>query len=188
MAKTKQIKIPDKKTMNLYQANIVKGNSVPKFVLGLICIGLAVVLISQFGVITRLNSLNKLQSEVNAIQSQVNAYQQEMLVYPEVKEEYLRYSNSYTTDTMIFVDRVDILNTLEKACSGLGDINSVNIIDNTITVKVTTKSLSDFDRIKMYLDSSELVKSVTPVSHDDTSIAGVVSSVFKFTVTNEEAE
>ena len=181
MAKEKEIKIPNKTTMNLYQVD-KKGNSVPGFVIGLVAVGVVCILVAQFGVINRLNKLNAMQSEINAIQSQLNEYQAEMAEYPKVKEDYLRYSDAYSRDSIVYVSRIRIMNMLEDACADLGTLVSYSISNNTITVKVNTKTLEDFDKIKMNLDSNKYVTSVTPMSHDDQTVSGVVVNAFRFDV------
>lgn len=181
MAKEKEIKIPNKTSMNLYQIE-TKGNSVPGFIVGLVIVAIVAFLIAQFGVISRLNKLNALEAEVSVVRTRLDAYENEMLEYPKTKENYLRYSDAYSRGAVVYVDRITIMELLESACADLGSFSSFSISGNSVTVKVYTKSLEDFDLIKNRLDSYELVTSVTPISHDDTSHANSVSNVFRFNV------
>ena len=181
MAKEKQVKIPDKTTMNLYQVD-TKGNNIGAFAVGLVIVAVAAFLIAQFAVIGRLNKLNKLESEVNQVQNVLIGYQNEMLEYPQVKEDYLRYSDAYSKDSEVFLDRIKIINLLEYSCEGLGTITSYNISNNEITLRVNTKSLDDFNQIKARLDNNRYVVNASPISSDDRSLKDTVVNVIRINV------
>ena len=181
MAKEKEIKIPSKTSMNLYQVE-TKGNSVPGFVIGLVIVAIVAFLIAQFGVISRLNKLNALEAEVAVVRNKLDAYENEMKEYPKTKENYLRYSDAYARGAVVYVDRISIIELLESACADLGSVSSFSISGNSVTVKAYTKTLEDFDLIKNRLDANELVTSVTPISHDDRTSNSSVSNVFRFNV------
>ena len=181
MKKDKKINIPEKTTMNLYQVDN-KGNNVGVFAVGLIVIALVAFLIAQFAVIGRLNKLNKLQGEVNQVQSIYNAYQDEMKEYPKVKEDYYRYSDAYSKDSIVYLDRITIMNLLENACNDLGTITSYSISNNEVTLKVNTKTLDDFNTIRARLDASKYVTGVYPISSDDRTTNGVVVNVLRINV------
>ena len=183
--KEKEIIIPNKTSMNLYQVDN-RGNNVPAFLIGLVVVALVAFLIAQFGVIARLNKLNKLENEVAQIERVLDDYHHEMEEYPVSKENYLRYSDAYSKNSIVYVDRIEIMDLLENACRDLGNIISYSIVENSVSAKVNTASLEDFNKIKANLDASKLVDYVTLISSTDVSDLKVVSNVFKFTVSDKE--
>lgn len=187
MAKEKNVKLPTKTTMNLYQ-NADTTTKLPLLIASIITLAIVTVLVLTLGVIKTITDLNQLQGEVDVAQTNLDAVTLKMQDYPAAKEEYIKYSDSYVTDKVYYADRIEVLNVLEKACDGLGDVASVAINENTVTVKATTNNLSDFDTIKLRLEANDLVKSVTPVSQDDKTVAGVVTNVFRFEVIGKEVD
>ena len=130
----------------------------------------------------KLQELSILKNDVATIELEVNQLNKEMEDYQAVKKEYLKYSDSYIKDTIVFVDRIDIINLIEDSCKDLGSISSIAISDNEITLKVVTKNLSDFEKIKANLNSKDLVTYVNPISSDDTSVSSAVTNVCRIGV------
>ena len=187
MAKEKKVKLPTKETMNLYQ-NTDAGNNLPLLIASIVTLSVVTLLVLTLGVLKSVKDINELQAQVNNAQATLDAYTLKLQEYPAAKAEYIKYSDSYQKDQTYYADRIEVLNVLEKACDGLGDIANVAINENTITVKVTTSNLSDFDTIKLRLEANDLVKSVTPVSHDDKTVSGIVTNVFRYEVIGKEVD
>lgn len=187
MAKEKKVKLPTKDTMNLYQ-NTDTSNSLPLLIAGIVTLSVVVLLVLTLGVLKTVKDINELQSQVDSAQATLDAYTQKMTEYPAAKAEYIKYSDSYQKDQTYYADRIEVLNVLEKACAGLGDIASVAIDENTVTAKVTTSSIGDFDTIKLRLEANDLVKSVTPITQDDKTVSGIVNNAFRFEVVGKEVD
>lgn len=177
MAKKKDIKIPDKSTMNLYQPDRT-GNSIPGFIIGLILVGICTVLFSQFLVIGRLNKLAAKQAEVSRVQSQLTMMQDELMDYPKVKEDYIRYSDSYAEDAEKLVDRITLISLLENVTKDLGSVDSISVKSNSVTIKVITNNLDKLTSIKERLEESGMVRNVTVYSAQRSTGDTVSSVVF----------
>ena len=184
MAKNKEIKLPNKTTMNLYYKENAKENNVPMFIVGLVLIAICVFLFTQFLVVNRLRKLNQLQGEVAVIQSEYDTKLRYLADYDEVKENYRRYTTEYLTkDKEKVVDREKIIHLLENSVEGLGTINNYMIVDNNVSLKVITKDLETVEAIKRNLDGNSYVTDVTIYTAATTN-AGITSSIV-FNVSQE---
>ena len=182
----KQVKIPEKKTMNLYQVDN-RENSVPMFIVGLILIGVFVILFCQFAVINRLREVNNLESELNALQSTVYTMQNELQDYDEVEEKYYRYTDSYMEeDTSVLHDRIDVLDILERTTMNLGTVNRITVSGNSVGFTVRTDNLDDLAKIEKNLNNNSSVSDVSVYTASSSNNTSYVESTVTFRVLEED--
>lgn len=176
-SKNKEVKLPNKTTMNLYVVENDNAKQLPYFLVGLIFVGIFAFLFAQFLVVNRLNKLNVLQGEVNQLQQTYNAQLEYLADYNDVKEKYSRYTTVYlTADNERIVDREDIIDLINEAIGDLGYSTSFSIVDNSVNVVLVTNNQNDLASIRSNFESNSLVKSVELVS-SATTRDGVQSTI-----------
>ena len=175
----------DKTSMNLY-IKPKDGNSLSVVLPTLIIVIVIVALFAKFAVIDRLIALSKLQDEESAVRSQLSVLQTEMEDYEQVRSDYRRYSGKYLDDEARgYVDRIEIIELLDRVVGNLGMVSSIDIKGNTVSVRLTAYSLSDIAVMRANLEAEELVGKISVKTADrasQTYTALSVSSSFVFTV------
>ena len=175
----------DKTSMNLY-IKPKDGNSLSVVLPTMIIVFVIVALFAKFAVIDRLVALSKLQDEETAINSQLSILQTEMTDYEQVRSDYRRYSGKYLDDEARgYVDRIEIIELLDRVVGNLGMVSSIDIKGNTVSVKLTASSLSDIAVMRANLEAEEIVGKISVKTADRASQTYTplsVSSSFVFTV------
>jgi len=184
--KNKKIKLPSKKTMNLYQPD-KKNDPKRMILLGVLALVIIVAMLSKVFIIDGMQQINVYKEEIAALQNQVLVLNNRYAEYSELKEEYYRYSNTFSKDETQLVDRIEMINLLTKATEGCASINTVTIADNKVSISVYTKNLKDLSTLRTRLERNEMVKNVAVYSAQKSN--GDVSSTVAFEcVVLEEAE
>lgn len=175
----------DKTSMNLY-TKPKDGNSLSVVLPTMIIVIVFVALFAKFAVIDRLVALSRLQDEESMISSQLSVLQAEMTDYEQVRSDYRRYSGKYLDDEARgYVDRIEIIELLDRVVGNLGMVSSIDIKGNTVSVRLTAYSLSDIAVMRANLEAEELVGKISVKTADrasQTYTALSVSSSFVFTV------
>lgn len=155
------IKLPDKKTMNLYKKE-VDGNSWQQLLPAVLIIAAVVFVISKFGVLDRLNYLNELQSEVNEARAALESYNAATEDYDEVLSSFVRYTGNYMTEEEAgLTDRADIIRLLEKSVNKTGELTGISIVGNSVQIQINA---SDLDRVRQIRESLEDEDCIADVS------------------------
>jgi hypothetical protein len=89
----KNLKLPSKKTMNLYQIEIT-DNSWQRVIPFAILIIVIVFAFTKFGVFQRISQLNKLSGQVSKARVQLEQLNKSIEDYDDVKAEYIRYTDN----------------------------------------------------------------------------------------------
>lgn len=175
--KEREIKLPNKTTMNLLVVENDNSKQLPYFLVGLVVVGICAFLFAQFLVINRLNKLNVLQGEVSRLQQAYNEQLQYLSDYDQVKEKYSRYTTVYLTkDNERIVDREEIIDLINESIKDLGSSSSFSIVDNSVSFVVLTENQNDLARIRSNFEKSPIVKDVELAS-STTTRDGVQSTI-----------
>jgi len=183
---TRKFKMPSKKTMNLYQPEF-KADS--KFVITLAIMALVLIIgiLSKFFILDTYNQVKNIKSEIADLQATYDLYTKQQEGYDELKDEYYRYSETYSKDVEQLVDRITILELLDELKEGgYGSVTSTTITGNSVNIKVITKDLDTLSKLRLALESNPIVKSVVVYSANR-STGDVMSSV-AFTCENVEVK
>jgi cell division protein FtsL len=122
LIKHKKIKLPSKKTMNLYQIEVT-DNSWQRVIPYAILIIVIVFVFTKFGVFQRISQLNTLNEQVSEAQSQLDKFNNSLVDYDDVKSEYIRYTNDYMLEEEgKLVDRTRIIGLIGDYVSNIGEI------------------------------------------------------------------
>ncbi len=156
---------------------------------GVILIILLVALVVKVGVIDQFSRLSAAETSYNAIHEQNVALDEKLVDYDEVSIQYKAYSKSFVTQTgsdgteqsIVMVDRQDILDLIERKMASRGDIRSISINGNTAVVAMSGMNLKQISAMDSSLEDSPIVTSVTlKLAQTETEKS---SNVMNFTVT-----
>ena len=157
----KTLKLPSKKTMNLYQVEIT-DNSWQRVMPYALLIIVFVVAFTKFGVFQRVSQLDELKGQVSKAQSQLDELNKSLEDYDDVKSEYVRYSNHYMLEEEgKLVDRTSIIALIGDKVSNIGEVKSYAIADNTVSLEVIVGKLDDVRMIRKQLEAVDWVGNIT---------------------------
>ncbi len=157
----KTLKLPSKKTMNLYQVEIT-DNSWQRVIPYAMLIIVVVVAFTKFGVFQRLSQLDKWREQVSKAQSQLNELNKSLEDYDDVKTDYIRYTDDYMLkEEGKLVDRMRIIGLIGDNVSNIGKIKSYAIADNTVSLEVIVDTLDDVRMIRKQLEAVDWVGNIT---------------------------
>ena len=157
--------------------------------IGVILIILLVALVVKVGVIDQFGRLSDAETNYNTVHEQNVALDEKLANYDEVSIQYKAYSKSFVTSTnsdgteesIVMVDRQDILDLIERKMASRGEINSISINGNTAIVAMSGMNLKQISSMNTSLEDSPLVTGVTlKIAQTE---AEKSASVLSFTVT-----
>ncbi|NLP23742.1 MAG: hypothetical protein GX382_04330 [Syntrophomonadaceae bacterium] len=161
LIKHKKIKLPSKKTMNLYQIEVT-DNSWQRVIPYAILIIVIVFVFTKFGVFQRISQLNTLNEQVSEAQSQLDKFNNSLVDYDDVKSEYIRYTNDYMLEEEgKLVDRTRIIGLIGDYVSNIGEIKRYAITDNTVSLEVIVDTLDDVRLIRKQLETVDWIGRIT---------------------------
>ncbi|MDO4960575.1 MAG: hypothetical protein Q4E57_01780 [Eubacteriales bacterium] len=158
--KETKLKIPTKRSMNLY-VEVKDGNSW-QVVLPLAIILLAAILaLYKFGVVNRINHLNDLQHENAELEARLDSINKDMSDYDELTEEYRRFTTGYLQEGEVgIVGRTRIMEMLHDCTDDIGFLRSASIESNQVGIVVNIPNLEDIDVIQDRLNDQEIVDEI----------------------------
>ena len=161
LIKHKKIKLPSKKTMNLYQIEVT-DNSWQRVIPYAILIIVIVFVFTKFGVFQRISQLNTLNEQVSEAQSQLDKFNNSLVDYDDVKSEYIRYTNDYMLEEEEkLVDRTKIIGLIGDYVSNIGETKKYAIIDNTVSLEVIVDTLDHVRMIRKQLETVDWIGRIT---------------------------
>jgi hypothetical protein len=161
LIKHKKIKLPSKKTMNLYQIEVT-DNSWQRVIPYAILIIFIVFVFTKFGVFQRISQLNTLNEQVSEAQSQLDKFNNSLVDYDDVKSEYIRYTNDYMLEEEgKLVDRTRIIGLIGDYVSNIGEIKRYAITNNTVSLEVIVDTLDDVRLIRKQLETVDWIGRIT---------------------------
>ncbi|MGI6072134.1 MAG: hypothetical protein ACOX75_03860 [Lachnospiraceae bacterium] len=189
--KEKNLKLPSKKTMNLYQ-NEITDNSWQRVIPYAILIIIVIAVFIRFGVFQRISKLNNLSAQVSRAQLQLEELNKSIEDYYEVEAEYIRYTDNYMLEEEgALVDRIKIINLINEAVKNTGKINSFSIEGNTVRIQVDVMILDDARIIRKQLEKEDWVENIyvnTAVKDSNKTGSNVLVSIVFNVIYQEEYE
>lgn len=124
----------------------------------IIVILLVAAAIAKFAVIDRLDEVNVARSEASVVQSQLDLCKARIESYGELNEQYAHYTYSgMTAEEMDRVDRVTIMDLIERTLSRSVEVPSWFIKGNVLTLNVEGKNLKRINDTVQKLQDDPLV-------------------------------
>jgi len=183
--KKKDVKLPVKKSMNLYQVE-KKEDPTRTLVFGVLAIIVVVAVFGKILILDKLSEMTTVQQELFTAQDTLSAMNTKLQGYPQLKEDYYRYAEIYSSEDEILMDRITITTLLNEASQDIAHITSTSIEGNAVSIKVVTDNLDNLAQFRITLENNPLVKDVTVYSASR-STGDVVSTVaFKCVVEGNE--
>ncbi len=136
--------------------------------IGVVLIAILVIAVIKFGVVDQYSRLSTAEDSYNQIHEQNVALDEKLVDYDEVAIQYRAYSKNMVevtnsegeTESIVMVDRQDILDLIEKRMMWRGNIESISITDNTCVVSMSGMNLEQISQMNESLKRSDLVSSV----------------------------
>lgn len=189
IAMSKNLKDNYKTGINLAQK---EESAIPlrKLIPWLIVILIGAAALSKFGVMDRLNKLNKAEGQAEEAQFQLELAQKALANYAEVEAEYRRYSIGWMGDTeAAYIKRVDMLSLIQKELLPAARLLDVASTPTALSVSVSGISLRAASELVTKLSARDDVSLVTfgsaqTKTGDDTNLV----ITFSINMVNPEKE
>ena len=154
------VKLPGKTTVNLALKESRKKN-VLTIVIGVTAILLISGAVAKFGVIDQYARLDAAEGAYNATHVQYVQSQNAVAEYPQVEKRYRTYSRKWmedaASDGLVTVDRVEVLNLMEKYLRSVGTVNSLSVSDTTMVVNMADMTLSQISQMLSQVEAQPIV-------------------------------
>lgn len=154
----KQKGAPTKRTMNLYfkPDRTTRPATVALYVLFVLVVllGLGKVLVYDLWA-----EVDRARTALSAAEAQVAAEMAELAGYDEVRERYQRYSA--TDEERELIDRMEVLDLLDRAVGSAGELSSVGMSGRMVQVQFSAVTLAQTADIVKSLEASDIVESTT---------------------------
>lgn len=155
MKKITKDRYPEKTSINLVMKEKDGGNwkvQIGIFIIFLVLLGIFV----KVEVVGRLNRVMEASAQYSDVQSQIAALQKYNEDYEKVEEEYSHYSSNYLTEEeMAQQDRLQVFEILETYVMPYAEIQSIQIMENTVTVVIAKTDLNIVSSIVAMLEGDE---------------------------------
>lgn len=139
------VKIPDKKTMNLCMRDTKKRTDWTTLIVGLAVIAVLMSMVAKWGVIDQYARLSEAEKAYSEARAKNEAVREIADRYPEVLEEYRIYGREWLNDgtvkDTVSVERTDMLDLFEKVIMKRGTVKSIAAYGDAVTVKMSGMNL-----------------------------------------------
>ncbi len=183
---------PTKQTINLAKKESHK-QSLMTLSIGIAAIAVLAFCVTKFAVIDQFARQNEAAKAYGEVHSQYTEMEDKLSDYSQVEQEYHTYSKNWMTDgeTGVSIDRMDVLDLIEKKMMTCGTVDSVNIEENTVIVNMSGMNLKQISSMFTDIQKQDIVESAkltlaqTAKSSDETLEFSVTITL---THTEEEEE
>lgn len=149
------VRYPAKSAMNLY-VRAVSAHSIVKAVIGILILLAAAVAVAKFGILDRLDNVAAARAELESYQAQESALEEQLADFASIKENYQRYTKNYQTpEEAALIDRLTLVEALDKDAAGLVKVSSVAIAGDSMSVTVIADRLMQVAQFKQVLQTNE---------------------------------
>lgn len=177
--------IPNKTTLNLAMKEQSSVNWVT-LIIGLMLIAVIVFFVAKFGVIDQYARLNKAEQAYNALVKRNNEIADVADRYPEVLREYRMYSRSWLSSedssTSVAVNRLRILDLIEREMMTCGHVSSFRVNSSVLTVNMSGMNLTEISAMIDSINESPIVLAAT-LNIAKTDNKDIDTSELDFTIT-----
>lgn len=156
--RTKGENYPTKRTVNLAKKESHKKSATTLGV-GIAIIAVMAFCVAKFAVIDQFARESEAESAYSQVHSQLLEMQKKLDTYDEVEQEYHTYSRKWMTngETNVSVDRMDVLDLIENKMMTQGTVESVNVEEDTVIVKMSGMNLKQISAMVSEIEGEEIV-------------------------------
>ncbi len=163
-AKGKKQTAPVKRTLNL----AFKEKSTidwRKAVVGVLVVLILAGVFAKFAVMDRFDKLEKAEADLAAMKAHLDETREAYADYDAVREQYNRYN--YTGYDKTIVDRLDVLDILERQIFPVCNVTSMSVSGATVTLSLADLDLNQVSHLIVMLEAEPLVERVyVPVTNE----------------------
>ena len=161
MRKFSKPKYPTKQTINL-AAQEIDYVKLKKFILSFVVCSIGLILFIKFGVIDRFKLAEETKNNYLEIEQQIQMIEKSIEQQGELQELYDRLNNTFLSESEAKeIDRIEIMDMVEKCIFDKANIASIHITNNQITVSVIDTTLTSVSEIVAALEDNEKTAYVT---------------------------
>ena len=179
------MKLPGKTTVNLAQKESQKKN-ILTLAIGAAAIVLVSGAVAKFGVIDQYARLDAAEAAYNLTHEQYVTSQNAVAEYPQVEKRYRTYSRKWmedaASDGLVTVDRVDVLNLMERYLRSVGTVNSLSVSGATMVVTMSDMTLSQISQMLAQVEAQPIVAAAA-LNVAATEDAKLDNAILDFTLT-----
>jgi len=185
MFNKKNIKVPSKTKMNLYQPNTKND---PKRIIGIAALIflIAAAILGRFVVYEGILEIRELEATVEGLNTRLSTLQAKTANYNELKDNYYRYSESYAKDKTKLVDRIKIIELLDESVKDIGSVTSTSISQNNVNIKLVTTDMEKIAQLRTILESNPRATDVVVYSAARSTGDVVATISFRCVVLEED--
>lgn len=174
-----KVSLPSKRTINLL-SNEEKTIDPKKMVITCVILVIALSMFCKFAVFDKLMAANTAESEVANVRAELDEAYIKLSQLTDVTDEYAHYTYSgMTSEELLRVDRVDIMNLLDRIVLPKAVVNSWSIQDNQLTLYMGSNTLQAINLVVQDVEQDEMVDFCiveTAATKDDTKNTGRVNA------------
>jgi len=159
VSEVKKDTYPTKKTINLYfkEDKTTRPSTVALYVLFFVLVG---ALAAKILVVDLASELARAEKEVEAKYAYIEEQMAVLKDYNDISSQYSRYSSSYLREDEKIVDRMDVLDMLEKTVFLYSDEEFVTITGDIVSVKFSGTDLQETANLVKMVEKYDMVASV----------------------------
>lgn len=162
--KGKKMKAPEKRTLNLAFKD-KRTIDWKKAIVGVLAVLILAGVFGKFAVADRFDKLSQAESDLAAMRDRLEQTRDAYTDYDEVREQYNRYN--YTGFDKTIVDRLDVLDILERKIFPVCSVTSFSVSGRTVTLSLTELDLNKVSQLIVSLEAEPLVERVyVPVANE----------------------
>ena len=183
--KKNAVVVPAKKTMNFvhHQSSINPKRLIPVIII----LAIVVAVFVKVGILEPLDKKTAALNELSLKQEQLAAINIKLTGYDELAMEYGRYSYGWMNETEVnMVNRMDVLNLVEKEIATRAIIDNMAINNNVLTLNIHGITLEEASKMVKHLDASDLVSSA--IVYNAVAEEAAEAEIFLSIVLTKEAE
>lgn len=150
---------PTKTVMNLtYKEDKTTGPATILFYT--VCTAVVLLFVVKFGVLDMMQKVSNLEQDLANMETSVQTMMVAVKDYSKVQGEYNRYSQGYLRDNEKPIDRLTILDMLEKTVFKESNMTTTSIVDDSIFIEYTGLDLEETSALVKKLEGYKWVKDV----------------------------
>lgn len=146
---TKSLKkdVPSKQTINLAGIGY-KPFNYKMAVVGIVAICIGAAVLSKVLVVDRLKEINQYKRQLMQIRQERDMYYKSIEEYGDLVEVYAHYTyEDFEEEELKRMDRVTMINLIREVIQPKCTVANWNIFDNTLTISVVCKNLTEVNKI-----------------------------------------
>lgn len=160
LVKKPAVAVPSKKTMNFVHHE--SSFNLKKVLPIVIIIAIVLAVFAKIGIMDPLAKKTAAYNELATKQDQLAVINTKLAGYDELAMEYGRYSYGWMNETEVnMVNRMDVLNLVEKEIATRAIIDNMAINNNVLTLNIHGITLEQASTMVRSLEESELVESAS---------------------------